>query len=133
MPDDRGVHTGGQQRSHHERGLGVRDLPAIGGREDLGAEAVRRQPLAVTLLTDPRDDGADRLRLLRDEPVARGEGVEREIPIGEQVFAAVRAKTDGVGEDPEGEDLGEFGHGVEFISAAQDVVDDLLGIRAPPV
>lgn len=42
-------------------------------------------------------------------------------------------ETDGIGEDPEWEDLGDFGHGVEFISSAQDVVDDLLGIRAPPV
>lgn len=33
-------------------------------------------------------------------------------------------ETDGIGEDPEWEDLGDFGHGVEFISSARDVVDD---------
>ncbi len=106
------------------------DLATVGRGPDLRAEATLGQGCAGALGVDPSQQLRQPRCPLRDQVVVRAEGVEHEVPVGEQVLPALAGEPDRVGKDPQGEGCGQSGYRVE-LRPGENRVDQVACVGEP--
>lgn len=95
---DGGVDASGEQGAHHQGCLGVREVAAVGGGPDTGAETVLAQRLAGALGVHPGRQLGRPGSVGLHEVVGRSEGVEGHVAVRQKVVPSLGPQSDGVRE-----------------------------------